>query len=776
MAPTCTRDKYNYSQETLIGQTKCSHCNKTFKAQGLKKHEASCKKRKEVEREQQEFNQHYEQELRKSLEFRVRSNITPPMSEKPWSPFHSLGNFEFAEIALDAALNKAQVDALLNLFTHVANGGAKITLKNESELLWEWALDLLGNPILAPHFIWDAEHLYKHNGTDFERFFDEPWTGDRWWDTQSQLPDVENPVPFSLILYADKTRLSSHGTAKGYPVVVRCANLPVEIWNGEGIGGGCVVGWLPIVPEDAEEEGKLGYTNLKRVIWHESFAQLLNDVTRYSTTGYAYTCYDKVMRWLFPIVLILSADYEEQCMMSLIRGHNGKCPCPICLNVFWLVMHSHPQDALSFDRLHHLHGGLWGKHLLNELKTILKSLGRTAEVAVENFISEFPRWCHLAHFDMVINITFSDRNKIMAAACSGIWLLTKLAGSFLCSTDLRVLKSYLRLDSLIGFDVHTEGTLAMIKVELLVFDKELKLDWDFPKVHLWKHLEHDIQNKGAAWNYSTRPNEKLHGPLKSAYQDRSNGRDFTGQILRVDHHKLAAKLLRVRVRNLEEWRESQSEDSDNDSGDTSAEVHIKLGSPCKLTLIQELEADRSQKDRAFAGIHKKLSKFLNNSLPTYGHELATWLTIAPQFQVQEYRYLKVNYESTVDWKVHTDHLCCNPAFFDSSRYDCTLIQLTNEKTAFARLIFMFTCTVPNISSFQFTLIQPYTAGIGAARRFDRDMELTRVKAVPHASSIFVPLKSIICGVVLVPDTDHDDEFFVVNHLDSDMFLRVQGLG
>ena len=50
-----------------------------------------------------------------------------------------------------------------------------------------------------------------------------------------------------LILYADKTRLSSFGTAKGYPVMVRIANLPKDIRNGEGIGGGRVVGFLPIV-------------------------------------------------------------------------------------------------------------------------------------------------------------------------------------------------------------------------------------------------------------------------------------------------------------------------------------------------------------------------------------------------------------------------------------------------------------------------------------------------------------------------------------------------
>lgn len=41
---------------------------------------------------------------------------------------------------------------------------------------------------------------------------------------------------------------------------------------------------------------------------------------------------------------------------------------------------------------------------------------------------------------------------------------------------LRVISSYLQLDSWIGLDVHTESTLAAIEAELLVFDAELKVE------------------------------------------------------------------------------------------------------------------------------------------------------------------------------------------------------------------------------------------------------------------------------------------------------------
>ncbi|KAI6024318.1 hypothetical protein EDC04DRAFT_3092449 [Pisolithus marmoratus] len=65
------------------------------------------------------------------------------------------------------------------------------------------------------------------------------------------------------------------------------------------------------VPELAQEERKTGYANFKRAVWHEAFFKLLEKVTELSKVGYLYECYDKVLRWLFPIILILSADYEE---------------------------------------------------------------------------------------------------------------------------------------------------------------------------------------------------------------------------------------------------------------------------------------------------------------------------------------------------------------------------------------------------------------------------------------------------------------------------------
>jgi len=62
---------------------------------------------------------------------------------------------------------------------------------------------------------------------------------------KSQLPDDGKPL--CITLYADKTQLSSFGTAKGYPIMAQIHNLLHDVWNGKGLGATWVVGWLPIV-------------------------------------------------------------------------------------------------------------------------------------------------------------------------------------------------------------------------------------------------------------------------------------------------------------------------------------------------------------------------------------------------------------------------------------------------------------------------------------------------------------------------------------------------
>ena len=47
-------------------------------------------------------------------------------------------------------------------------------------------------------------------------------------------------------------------------------------------------------------------------------------------------------------------------------------------------------------------------------------------------------------------------------------------------------------------------------------------------------------------------------------------------------------------------------------------------------------------------------------------------------KIVECQYLKINYESMVDWKLATDHLCCNKSFHSFERRDHVIVQLKHD--------------------------------------------------------------------------------------------------
>ncbi|KDR65150.1 hypothetical protein GALMADRAFT_148940 [Galerina marginata CBS 339.88] len=561
-------------------------------------------------------------------------NIDPPHNPEPWKPFQTRLDFEFAQLAHDAALNKRQVEKLIDLLQRCAKGVEMLTIKTPKNLadvwdqasemltpfqkhvisvrykevyvsfdfwsrsLWNWALDLVKNPILAPHFQWDARKLYKYNGKEFIRFIHEPWTADRWWRIQTLLPEGGKPLCF--IIYADKTKLSSFGTVMGYPVIARLANLPVEFRNSRGLGGGEVVGWLPIVGEEEEERGDPQYVNFKRVVWHESFRKLLESIKEFSKTGYNVYCGDGIFRHLFPLILFLSADYEEACVMVLIRGFKGLCPCPVCLvpknelhnlrkkwpkrsasetrelvqlarkattgvareeilkpqsirnvvNAFWDVEHSDPFRTISYDKMHYGPHGLGGKHLWPALQLHVKAIGKAAMHKVDIQAHLLPRWRGLNHFNKILNIQFSDANKYEDIMKLSIFISHNILEKNISTSGyilLRCVRSYLKVDAYTAMEVHTSETIDIGRQEILKFsdimkeyisaieDTNFDKNWDFPKHHFLDHVFDDILAKGVTRNYDSKAGEGMHPDLKKSFALRTNYKEVGPQILRASH-------------------------------------------------------------------------------------------------------------------------------------------------------------------------------------------------------------------------------------------------
>ncbi|KAI0366147.1 hypothetical protein BV20DRAFT_1046355 [Pilatotrama ljubarskyi] len=757
------------------------------------------------------------------------------LPEKPHHPFNTLEDFDFADFTRRTSLNQGEINTLLALIHRICDNPSSLTFKTAKDVnqaweiashiapsyrahtvtkkygtedvprsftfyyrpLFEWGLSLLRDPILAYKFAWDAIRLFKYNGQEWERFIDEPHTADGFWHIQSALPIGAGPLCF--IVYADKTRLSSFGTQKGYPIMARIANLPAEIRNGTGYGGGQVVGFLPVV-EDKNAEGDKEFTTYKRIIWHESFWVLLEQVALYAKTGYKFRCGDNIERILYPIILILVADYEEQAIMSLTRGANGLFPCPVCLvprdkqiilgiqplfplrqpsdgqailtdatlsktelksklkelslrpvwNVFWKIPHCNVYRALSWDRLHAYHGGLFSDHLFDQFQQIVAGLEKACTTKINDQADAIPSWPNLNHFTSICSVTYTDGKKyediskiIVHASYNVLSRDTSPQGYLL----LQCIRLYVILDILAGLKVQTGHTLKMYATQLVSFSAAIQnyarqypaKNWNFPKAHTHQHLIDDIIWKGVTAVFNAKLFEAMHVPLKTIYADQTNFKEVEAQ---EDPFQFSM---------------------------------IHLGSKQAPVTLAQLEAT-NRDDFDFTRFRLRLEEYFNSHFPDPGRK---WIRLNAQEQITEMRYLRIDYESVVTWRLETDHLRCSPAWRQNEgRWDHIIYRIGRDKTiGFAQLIFVFLFTFNGIQ-YPTALISTLDV-VRNARRSTRDHDLglchVRRRQLDTPTRLeFIPITWILRGALVLDDFNSTTgDAFVIDTVDGDMFLRLK---
>ncbi|KAI0310246.1 hypothetical protein OF83DRAFT_1070829, partial [Amylostereum chailletii] len=129
-------------------------------------------------------------------------------------------------------------------------------------------------------------------------------------------------------------------------------------------------------------------------------------------------------------------------------------------------------------------------------------------------------------------------------------------------------------------------------------------NWNFPKVHLHQHAFDDIRAKGVTKNYNTKPNKKMHGPLKKAYLRRTNFKDVAPQILKIDHRSYVTGLIHEQIDDYEDYitQLADSEEPEDDLDPLEASSlhqkvfdadHISLGSQQKAIALGQFETSHS---------------------------------------------------------------------------------------------------------------------------------------------------------------------------------------
>ena len=134
----------------------------------------------------------------------------------------------------------------------------------------------------------------------------------------------------------------------------------------------------------------------------------------------------------------------------------------------------------------------------------------------------------------------------------------------------------------------------------------------------------------------------------------------------------------------------------------------------------------------------------------------------------------MKYESLVDWNIKTDYLRCSPCFNKEERYDFVIANLPKGRV-FVKLAFVFICRVGSLL-YRLALVQSLKKVVRVeARDVDKELSIHRWKIRSWARCEVVPLDSIVRGAVLVKDPNYSEDYFVLDTLDEDMFLRVKQL-
>ncbi|KAI9445866.1 hypothetical protein H4582DRAFT_2069128 [Lactarius indigo] len=641
---------------------------------------------------------------------------------------------------------------------------------------------------LAQHFEWDVRKIFKHDGETTSRVYSKPWTADAFWNFQSRIPKGARPLCF--ILYADKSKLSSFGTEMAYPVIARYTNLPVEIRNSNGTGGGRVIGWLLIVsPENPEDSKETAFVNFKREVWHRAFRRIIESIIEKSKT---------------------------------VAGFGA----PMALTNYFTLASSYYLPTMKNNALCLLSGALAANsparhHLWREFKALAQTWGGAASKVDQQF-DLVPRWRGLHHFPAVMKVSFTDGtkfediSKVVVFAAHNVIPQDSKKGWQL----LYCLRSLSILDLLLSLEAHTEKTILAGRNELKKFadfmenyillfsgsaeeDNEKVKDWNFPKMHALVHGFDDIEAKGASRNYNTKPNEKFHGPLRKLYLNQDQFQECCTSDLEVRSFCVYFSTNPGPIDELDavaSCHVQTLDDDDNVEDALGSTQEQDIGPSLGPTLTVHDGSSHQGRSTTFGAgavvlrsqqppVTLKTLEGTNAENPTFRNfraRLATWLTVVlPQYnfsfapgctrvefqdddKITEYRSMKVCYESKVNWEQYLDYLYCSPNFHGRKRYDFVIL-MTTEGFIFAELKFIFTVSVAE-DKYPICLVCPLDASTGPLQAKEKDLRLRCLHA--RRSTEFFFAQSIVRGAPLIQDFNKHGDYLVMDVVDhtGDLFI------
>ncbi|KAI0077317.1 hypothetical protein K474DRAFT_1596309 [Panus rudis PR-1116 ss-1] len=430
-------------------------------------------------------------------------------------------------------------------------------LMSERLELWrrdplECVRELIGNPEFRDAMKYTPEKIFADMGRNV-RIYDEMWTGEWWWDKQTELPDDATIAP--VILASDKTKLTQfRGDQTAWPVYLSIGNIAKATRRKVSARATVLVGYIPVSKLECFQKGPNGSNRALASyrLFHRCMRKILEPLIQAGKTGVEMMCADGKIRQVYPILAAYVADHPEQCLVVNVkenfcpkgkvtpgeRGELSECLLrrvddviealnkhkkgeaneaafeasglrPV-YNPFWKDFpHCDMFGSIAPDILHQLHKGVFKDHLMAWVTRLL------GEEEVDRRFKAIPQMPGLQYFKKGISGVsqwtgkeHKEMQKVVVAMLSGAVSAEVMGG-------VQALVDFIYYAQ---FQVHTDVTLERLREALEAFhaNKEvfvrlgIREHFNIPKLHSLLHYLEYIRSRGCLDGFNTELSERLH--------------------------------------------------------------------------------------------------------------------------------------------------------------------------------------------------------------------------------------------------------------------------
>ncbi|RDX46169.1 hypothetical protein OH76DRAFT_1356587 [Lentinus brumalis] len=447
-------------------------------------------------------------------------------------------------------------------------------MKTEEIELWrrnpvECLRDLIGNPAFREHLKYGPEKLFT-DAEGKEREYNEMWTGDWWWDVQSELPQGSTVAP--IILASDKTQLSRFsGDKQAWPVYLSIGNISKEIRRQPSKRATVLVGYIPVTKLECFAKGPRRSLESYR-LFHECMRTLLEPLIEAANNGVEMVCADGCVRRVHPILAAYVADHPEQCLISgcqenfcpkcavhssnlgepvhsvmkeqslvweivgeQVRGDKPKEFKDLGLRLidpFWRDLpHCDIFSCFTPDLLHQLHKGVFKDHTVSWTTECID--GGADEL--DRRFKAMPSHPALRHFKKGITLVtqwtgteYKEMEKVFVGAITGT----------ADADTMRAVRAVLDFIYYAHFRSHTDESLSYLEEAWATFHQHktvfmrhgVREHFNIPKIHSALHYALSIRKLGTTDGYDTEHSERLHIDYAKLGYAASNKRAYIKQM------------------------------------------------------------------------------------------------------------------------------------------------------------------------------------------------------------------------------------------------------